>query len=664
MADIFLSYARADQPRIERIAKALEQAGYSVWWDRHIEGGSQFSKDIEEQIEQARAVIVAWSETSIESEWVRDEAAFARDADKLVPITLDATLPPIGFRQRQAIDLSEKADEAAAMSSLKAVLDKLVGGSHGDITPVAKTPSFPRAALFAIPVIFIIAITGFFALRGTGEDTPTTNAQIENRDARDSVAVLPFVAQSSSEDDQYFADGVTEEILNRLDAIDELRVLPRTTVFSLRDNKERLDALTQTLGVDYVVEGSLRRGGDTVRVIARLVRGRDSETLWSNTYDGSDEDVLQFQSDIAEKVAGSLDVLLDERTLKRMEDAGVDDPEAFALYAKAFELHQRAHVNIAGLGLGELYEASLLFDQAFEESPKLWRAPVNASDIYSHLIIDQSAGIERAELPLETRQNAQKEMLRRLEVARSVAPSRQEKQAIELYALGFSDDWSKIPDLSREYYANHDGCEVANWAGFLIDSLGQADEIADAYLRMEDCRAGDRLYVFFASEFLAKAGRIEDAHSFVEREEARGLIDQDVLNGFHANIEHHAGNLEKAIEIYSGLEQDVYQMRAQLLQSDEAVVEVVNHHLNDNALVPWISLPLLSVSGQRERANEFAASIDAQPGGPTTLQEIVDGCDCGAPFDIEVTPNYAAVLERSGVSWPMNDTREWPMKDW
>lgn len=665
MADIFLSYARADRPRVERIAAALESAGYTVWWDRHIEGGSQFSKDIEKHIEQARAVVVAWSAASVESEWVRDEAAIARDAEKLVPISLDNTLPPIGFRQRQAIDLSEQADEAVAMASLKGVLDKLVGGDHGEITQVRTARSIPRLTLLTIPAVLVAALAIFFMLREINDEAPTVVASApENVDSRDSVAVLPFVAQSSSEDDQYFADGVTEEILNRLDALKQLRVLPRTTVFSLRESQERLDTLTEKLGVDYVVEGSLRRGGDTVRVSARLVRGRDSETLWSNTYDGTGVDVLQFQSDIAEKIAGSLDVLLDEKTLKNMEDAGVDDPEAFAIYAKAFELYQKGHLLLDGGGLSDLYEASKLFDRAFEESPKLWRAPVNASDVYSHIIIDQAAGIERKEIPLEIRQNAQVEMQRRLNLASAAAPNRQEKLAIELYATGFSDDWSKIPDLSSEYYANHDGCELANWSGFLIDSLGQIDDIADAYIRMEDCRAGDRLYAFFTSEYLAKAGRPDDARAYLDRERARGLIDEDALNRMQSFVEHHAGNIEKAVALANASGTEYSRLHARVLQSDISVVAEINDFLDENSLVPWQALPMLAVSGQRERANAYAAAMDAQPGGPTAIQEAVDSCDCGAPFDIEKTPNYAAVLERSGLTWPMNDTRYWPMKDW
>ena len=106
MADIFLSYARADQPKIERLAEALEAAGHTLWWDRHIEGGQHFAKDIEREITAAKAVIVAWSGDSIESNWVLDEASYARDEKKLVPLSLDGTQPPFGYRQIQSLDFT------------------------------------------------------------------------------------------------------------------------------------------------------------------------------------------------------------------------------------------------------------------------------------------------------------------------------------------------------------------------------------------------------------------------------------------------------------------------------------------------------------------------------------------------------------------------------
>lgn len=662
LADIFLSYARADQSRVELIAAALEQAGYSVWWDRHIEGGSQYAKDIEEQITAARAVIVIWSAASVESEWVRDEAAVARDANKLVPIMIDSTVPPIGFRQRQAIDLTKGADESVGLSNLKAVLDRLIDGEKKNIAPVHVASSKLRHAIIAtvFTLIILATLAGYFGLRNQKSEKPA----FAYSDSRKSVAVLPFVAQSSSEDDQYFADGVTEEILNRLDALDELRVLPRTTIFSLRDNKEKLETLTEILGVDYVVEGSLRRGREVVRVSARLIRSRDSETLWSNSYDGAGDDVLQFQSDIAEKVAGSLDVLLDEKALRRMEDAGVDDPEAFSLYAKALELHEKGHMGIHSGHYSNLYEASQLFDRAFEAAPKLWRAAVHASDVYAHIILDKAGGIDDIDLPLDVRRNAHNEMQRRLELARAAAPTRQHKLAIELYATAYSDDWSKIPSLSSEYYTNHDACEAANVEGFLITALGQVDEIADAYLRMEDCRAGEHLYAQDLSRLLARAGRAEDARAFLNRERNRGLVDEEALDNMQSTVERHSGNYDKAIALVAPRDGAFPQFLDRLLASDTTVVTDINEFLKDDPIAPSLALSLIAVSGQRERANAYAAEIDARPGGPTVLQLAVDYCSCGAPFDIENTPNYAAVLDRSGLSWPMRYATHWPLKDW
>jgi len=106
MASVFLSYDREDTSRAKHFATALEKAGHSVWWDLHIRGGAQFSKVIEEALKAADVVVVLWSVNSVESAWVRDEAAAGRDTNRLVPVTIDGTLPPLGFRQFQTVDLS------------------------------------------------------------------------------------------------------------------------------------------------------------------------------------------------------------------------------------------------------------------------------------------------------------------------------------------------------------------------------------------------------------------------------------------------------------------------------------------------------------------------------------------------------------------------------
>ena len=106
MASVFLSYDRDDTAKARPIAVALEKAGHSVWWDRHIKGGAQYSKEIETALEAAEAVVVLWSTNSVESAWVRDEAAEGRDSGRLVPVLLDDSAPPLGFRQVQAIPIA------------------------------------------------------------------------------------------------------------------------------------------------------------------------------------------------------------------------------------------------------------------------------------------------------------------------------------------------------------------------------------------------------------------------------------------------------------------------------------------------------------------------------------------------------------------------------
>lgn len=106
MASVFLSYDRDDVGRAKHFAHALEKAGHQVWWDTHVRGGAQFSKAIEEALASSDVVVVLWSKQSIESAWVRDEAGAGRDTGRLIPVTIDGTVPPMGFRQFQSIDLA------------------------------------------------------------------------------------------------------------------------------------------------------------------------------------------------------------------------------------------------------------------------------------------------------------------------------------------------------------------------------------------------------------------------------------------------------------------------------------------------------------------------------------------------------------------------------
>ncbi|MGH6729763.1 MAG: toll/interleukin-1 receptor domain-containing protein, partial [Sphingomicrobium sp.] len=106
MAKVFLSYAREDAAAAKQLAECIGHAGHQVWWDHQIEGGSRFSAEIDRELKNCDAVVVMWTAASIESPWVQDEAAEGRDSDRLLPLAIDDSLPPLGFRQFHAIDLA------------------------------------------------------------------------------------------------------------------------------------------------------------------------------------------------------------------------------------------------------------------------------------------------------------------------------------------------------------------------------------------------------------------------------------------------------------------------------------------------------------------------------------------------------------------------------
>jgi adenylate cyclase len=106
MARVFLSYARDDLSKAQKLASALTEAGHEIWWDFHVQGGSRFSSEIDRALKNAEVVVVLWTPASVKSAWVQDEAGEGRDSGRLVPVALDSTKPPLGFRQFQCVNLS------------------------------------------------------------------------------------------------------------------------------------------------------------------------------------------------------------------------------------------------------------------------------------------------------------------------------------------------------------------------------------------------------------------------------------------------------------------------------------------------------------------------------------------------------------------------------
>lgn len=302
----FLSYARADQAQATKLAKALEESGFDVWWDALIEGGAAFAKSIETALESCDAVVVVWSKTSVESDWVLDEAVRGRELRKLVPVSLDGTLPPLGFRQYHSIELSRRHGDFPAAEIARVVHGISAAASQATHpSPTAADTNVPARVISRRGVLVAAAGT---ALAGAAGYLAWQQGLIGGRRAasRNSVAVLPFANLSGDESQAYFSDGLSEELRSTLARNQKLLVMAQASSAMFRDQKEDAVTIAARLGVAFLLEGSVRRSGDIVRVAADLIDGATGFSRWSQSFDRTMDDIFTVQSEIANTVANAL----------------------------------------------------------------------------------------------------------------------------------------------------------------------------------------------------------------------------------------------------------------------------------------------------------------------------------------------------------------------
>jgi TolB-like protein len=351
MTDVFISYAHADRERIEKLARALEVGGLTVWWDRRIDPGAEFAKDIERALAAAKVVIVAWSAAGNDSPWVRDEANFARRKGALIPIRLDANEPPLGFQQFQAFDFSRWRGDAGA-EEFATLLSSLRRRIAGETAPFEPAPARPRGvlarlrrrpapALAAVALGVVVLLSAVFVARGPfgtrsadapGEASEAQGAEAVAKDARVGLAVLPFTNLSADPEQEYFADGLTEELLNWLGNVEGLKVPGRTSSFQFRGKSEDLRLIGERLSVDYLLEGSVRRSGEALRITAQLIEAKTGYHLWSETYDRKLTDLFAIQAELANRVVTDLLGKIPETGVSNPAAVGDVDPRAHALY--------------------------------------------------------------------------------------------------------------------------------------------------------------------------------------------------------------------------------------------------------------------------------------------------------------------------------------------
>ena len=296
MSDIFISYARPNEALAKQVAEALLAAGYNVWRDDELPAHRAYTDVIEERIKEAKAVLVLWSNQAVRSQWVRAEADAARELGTLVQVSLDGALPPMPFNQIQCADLFGWSGDTAwpGWVKVESSIASLVGSRFPD--PGAGKPTASR---------------------------------------RTAICVLPFVNMSGDAEQEYFSDGISEDVMTDLSRVSALSVVARNTAFNFKGKTIDVKDVARQLNVTHVLEGSVRKSGDRVRITAQLIDGEAGDQVWADRYDRDLTDIFAIQDEISKAIVGALKLKLLPQEKKAIEQRGTSSPEAYNLYLLA-----------------------------------------------------------------------------------------------------------------------------------------------------------------------------------------------------------------------------------------------------------------------------------------------------------------------------------------
>ena len=333
MADVFISYSKSDRSYALDLAEELRARGISVWIDQtSIRGAKNWASEIVTAINDCSTMLCLLSPNSIASENVAREVHLASEKRKhILPVLLEkVALPP-----------------------------KL---------------EYPLAGLQRVyyhdsPAIFqaLESLRGTLAIEVLPEIAPIADNSIR-------VAVLPFDDLSPEHDNQWFADGMMDELISTLGAIEHVKIPSRSDVLPYRDHKKKSRDIAREIGVRYLIEGGVRKAKDKIRINASLIDTLKSEQLWTNKFDGTFDDVFDFQESVSKQITDALRLKLTSEEKQRMEDRGTTNTEAYELYLKG--RHEQYYLT------KESYLRALdLYEHATKRDPNYAKAYIGVASV-------------------------------------------------------------------------------------------------------------------------------------------------------------------------------------------------------------------------------------------------------------------------------------------
>jgi adenylate cyclase len=349
--EVFLSYAAIDKTAALAVVAGLEEQGIPCWIaPRDIPAGSEYGEQIIEAVKGCRIVVVIFSAAANASPHVRREVERAVSAEKtLVPFRIES-VPPTG------------------------AMEYALGNTHW--LDALSRPLAPHVATLVTTVRRMLG-TGAAAAGAPG---------LSSGAARPSIVVLPFNNMSGDPEQEYFSDGITEDIITDLSKVSGLFVIARNSAFTYKGKTVKVQEVSRDLGVRYVLEGSVRKAGARVRVTAQLINGADAGHVWADRYDRDLTDIFSIQDEITHAIVEQLKVKLLPREKKSIAQAPTDNVEAYTYYLRGRQFlhcHSKSYYQLA----------RRMFVKAVELDPTYARAYAGIADCDSFLFVHYRADV-------------------------------------------------------------------------------------------------------------------------------------------------------------------------------------------------------------------------------------------------------------------------------
>jgi TolB-like protein len=308
---IFVCYAHEDAALVYPELQRLHDDGINIWYDEGISPGQEWTQELADAIEDAAQLLYFVSPASVASRNCRDEIQYAKDHEKpLIAVHLKSSELPGGLKLSLGLDqaiLKYEMREDVYQHKLASVLSPTSSESTTEREPTSPARSKTGAYGWSVLVIGLAAVVAGIWLSQQGN---LTEPMDHSAPTSITIAILPFTNMSDDPEQEYFSDGITEDILNQLAKSTAMTVRPRSSSFRFKGSKEDPQSIGAQLKVTHLVEGSVRKAGQRVRITTNLINVANNSTLWSERYDQELSDIFQVQDEIAGEIFSALSVRL------------------------------------------------------------------------------------------------------------------------------------------------------------------------------------------------------------------------------------------------------------------------------------------------------------------------------------------------------------------